>query len=305
MAITIDGLTVDLPQSWAETVMKEAFQESVVGQLSPSEPLPTNGKVIPVYDGGFEVGYTAELGRKPVSDASLSFKGITPQKFAGLLIVSREAARANPANMLNIVQSDMRNAVARQLDLGIFYGLSAITGAPIPSVSSVNETTQRVELDTTADLVPQFLEGYDLASEGESDPNGWAFDSRYRTRIALASQQELAPAGGVSPMPNLAGTAGTLGGLPVAYGRTVAGRVGANADTGVKGFVGDWSKLRWGFSSNIELTRSDQASVVTGDGSTVNAFQDNAIIYRVEFEAGWYVDPTAFAAIEDQEPVVP
>lgn len=304
MAITLDGLAVDLPQDWSETVMRNAFQDSVAGQLSPSEPLPTNGKVIPVYDGGFEVGYTAELGRKPVSDVALSFRGITPQKFAGLLVVSREAARANPANMLQHVQNDMRNAVSRQLDLGIFYGLSAFNGTPIPNASFVNSTTNRVELDTAADLVPQFLAGYDLAADGESDPNGFAFDSRYRTRIALASQQNLSAPGGISPMPNLAGVAGTLGGLPVAYGRTVAGRVGSNADTGVKGFVGDWSKLRWGFSANIELTRSDQASVVTGDGTTVNAFQDNAIIYRVEFEAGWYIDPTAFAAFEDQVPPV-
>lgn len=301
MAVTLDGLSVDLPQDWAETTMRQAFQESVVGQLSPSEPLPTNGKVIPVYDGGFEVGYTAELGRKPVSDVKMSVQAITPQKFAGLLVVSREAARANPGQMLTHVQTDMRNAVSRQLDLGIFYGLSAFNGTAIPSATFINSTTDRVELDVSQDLVPQFLAGYDLAAEGDVDPSGFAFDSRYRTRISLASQQQLAPSGGTSPMPNLAGSAGTFGGLPVAYGRTVAGRVGTNADTNVKGFVGDWSKLRWGFSSDIELTRSDVASVVTGDGTTVNAFQDNAIIYRVEFEAGWWVDPTGFAAYDDAE----
>jgi hypothetical protein len=300
MAITLDGLDVtdQLPKDWADTTMRKAFEQSVVGQLSNAEPMPTNGKFIPVYEGGFEVGYVPEMGRKPASDVGMSISGITPRKFAGLLVVSREAARANPGRMMQIVQQDMRNAVQRQLDLGIFYGLSAYNGSPIPDVTSINSTTERLEIDASADLVPQFLAGYDLIGD-EHDPDGWAFDSRYRTRVMLASQQQLAPAGGTSPMPNLAATSGTFGGLPAAFGRAVAGRVGKNPDTGVRGFVGAWDSLHWGFSTNIELTRSDQASIVDGDGNTVNAFQDNAIIYRVEFEAGWHVNPAAFAAFDE------
>ncbi|KUM29355.1 hypothetical protein AQ436_06605 [Arthrobacter sp. EpRS66] len=306
MAVTLDGLAVELPKEWASATLRKGFQESVVGKLSSSEPLPTNGKVIPIYEGGFEVGYTAEASRKPASDVAMTFKGIEPNKFAGLLAVSKEAARANPAQMLETVQQDMINAVARQLDFGIFYGKSAISGALIPgALPHVNQTTSRVELDETKDLVPQFLAGYDLASAGESDPDGFAFDSRYRTRVLLASQQQLAPAGGSSPMPNLAAATATFGGLTAAFGRTVAGRVGASAATDVKGFVGDWSKLRWGFSENLQLDRSEQASWVAADGTTHHAFQENMILYRVEFEAGWYLDPADFAAYETAPVVTP
>lgn len=306
MAVTLDGLAVELPKEWASATLRKGFQESVVGKLSSSEPMPTNGKVIPIYEGGFEVGHVAEGGRKPASDAEFSFKGIKPEKFAGLLAVSKEAARANPAQMVQIIQQDMINAVARQLDFGIFYGKSANNGQAIPgSIPHVNQTASRVELDETKDLIPQFLAGYDLASAGESDPDGFAFDSRYRTRVLLASQQQLAPAGGSSPMPNLAAATATFGGLTAAFGRTVAGRVGANAATAVKGFVGDWSKLRWGFSENLQLDRSDQASWVDSEGKTWHAFQDNMILYRVEFEAGWYLDPADFAAYDVTPPVTP
>lgn len=298
MAVTLDGLAVQLPKEWAATTMKQAFEASVAGQLSASEPMPTNGKTIPVYDGGFEVGYTAEAGRKPVGDVSMSFKAITPNKFAGLLPISKEAARANPGQMLSIMQQDMINAVQRQLDFGIFYGKSAISGAAIPAASFINQTTNRVEL-TAGDLVPQIIAGYELAAL-DKDPDGFAFDSRFRTKLALASQQQLAPAGGTSPMPNLSASVGSFAGLKTAFGRAVSGRVGTNADTGVKGFVGDWSKLRWGFSENLELTKSDVASWVDSSGQTHHAFQDNMILYRVEFEAGWYIDPTAFAAYEDK-----
>lgn len=301
MAIVIDGTDIQdaLPKDWAETVFRKAFEASVVGQLTPSQPMPTNGKFIPVYDGGFEVGHTAEMGRKPVSDAEMTVQGIEPKKFAGLLIVSKEAARANPGRMMEAVQADMQNAVARQIDYGIFYGRSAINGAAVPGVTSINTTTSRVEIDPTANLVPQLLDGYDLVADtADVDPSGFAFDTRFRSRMAVASQQSLSPTGEQQTLPNLALAASNVAGLPAAYGRAVAGRVGSNADTGVRGFVGDWSKLHWGFSTDIELTRSDQASVVTAEGTTIHAFQDNAIIYRVEFEAGWYVDPTAFAAYE-------
>lgn len=297
MAITLDGLEVPLPQGWAQTTMKEAFEQSVAGQLSPAEPMPTNGKVIPVYEGGFEVGYTAEASPKPASDVTFTTKNVTPWKFAGLVGVSKEAARANPAQMLTIMQSDMRNAVQRQLDLGIFYGISAFNGTTIPNAPFINQTTNRVTL-TDGDLVPQILAGYDLAAV-DSDPDGFAFDPRYRTKLALASQQQLAPAGGTSPMPNLNSVVGQFAGLKTAFGRAVSGRVGSNPDTGVRGYVGDWDKLHWGFSENVELTRSDQASWVDGSGKTWNAFQDNMILYRIEFEAGWYIDASAFAAYEE------
>lgn len=298
MAVTLDGQSLDLPKDWSTMVLKNAFEESVIGRLTPQEPVSTNGNVIPVYNGGFEVGYTAEASPKPVSDVEVVPNFLTPNKFAGILLVSKEAARANPANLLEIVRQDMVNAVSRQVDYGVFYGNSAKTGAAVPGVSSINSTTNRVELDENQDLVPQLLAGYDLAG-ADVDPNGFAFDSRFRTKVALASQQQLAPAGGTAPMPNLNQSVDTFAGLPTAFGRTVSGRVGAQADTGVRGFVGDWSKLRWGFSENISITRSTDASVVDGAGKQWNLFQDNMIGLLVEFEAGWWIDPTAFAAYEN------
>lgn len=297
MAVTLDGQELNLPRDWSETTLAKGFQESVVGKLTPQEPVSTNGNVIPVYNGGFEVGYTAEASPKPVSDVSIVPNFLTPNKYAGILLVSKEAARANPGRLMEIVQQDMINAVARQIDYGIFYGRSAKSGAAVPNVPSINATTNRVELNESNDLVPQILAGYELASL-DSDPNGFAFDSRYRTKIALASQQQLAPAGGTSPMPNLNSTVGSFAGLTTAYGRTVAGRVGTEDDTNVKGFVGDWSKLRWGFSEDISIQRSNQATVVDGAGKQWNLFQDNMIALLVEFEAGWWIDPTAFAAYE-------
>lgn len=303
MAVTVDGIDVPLPQSWAQTQLSQAFEQSVVGQLSGSTPLPLGEQVIPVYEGGFEVGYTAEASPKPVSEVGFSHRVLSPWKFAGIVLVSQEAARLNPAQMLENIQADMRNGVARQIDYGVFYGKSARTGAAVPNATFVDQTTARVEIGD-GELADEILAGYDAAVEGNpnGDPNGFAFDTSYRTKIARAGAVSNTVGATIPAIPNLTGMGSVIGGLPVAYGRTVAGRVGTQAATATKGFVGDWNTgLTWGYGSSIELKRSDQATVVDGSGKEWHLFQDNMIAYLIEFTAGWSVDPTRFAAYDEAD----
>ena len=163
MAVTIDGFEVDLPPTWAETQLAQAFEESVVGQLTQSTPLPLGESVIPVYEGGFEVGYTAEGSPKPVSEVSFDKRVLSPWKFAGIVLVSQEAARLNPAQMLENIQADMRNGVSRQIDYGVFYGKSARTGAAVPNATFVNQTTARASIGAAGELPNEVLAGYDAA----------------------------------------------------------------------------------------------------------------------------------------------
>ena len=159
---------------------------------------------------------------------------------------------------------------------------------------------------TAADLVPQVLAGYDAVVGGAkaelADPNGFAFDTKLRTRLALAAQQQITLPGAPAPMPNLSGNISSLGGLPVAFGRTVAGRVGTQADTKTKGFVGDWNNgLRWGFVDQIDIQRSNEATIMGADGQPIYLFQQNAQALLIEFSIGWAVmDPAYFAAYDDK-----
>lgn len=300
MAVTVDGIEVPLPQNWADTQLSQAFQQSVVGQLTTATPMALGETVIPVYEGGFEVGYTAEGTPKPVSEVSMSHRTLSPWKFAGIVLVSQEAARLNPARMLENIQADMRNGVARQIDYGVFYGKSARTGNAVPNATFVNQTTARAPIGA-GDLADEVLAGYDLAVAGNenADPNGFAFDTTYRTRVARAGAVQNTVGATIPAIPSLTGMGATLGGLPVAYGRTVSGRVGTQTATLTKGFTGDWnSGLTWGYASTIELKRSTEATVVDGGGREWHLFQDNMIAYLIEFTAGWSVDPTRFAAYD-------
>lgn len=303
MAVTIDGTEVPLPKNWADTQLRQAFEESVVGKLTTQTPMPLGETVVPIYEGGFEVGYVAEATAKPVSEVSMSHRVLSPNKFAGIVLVSQEAARLNPAGMLEKIQQDMRNGVSRQIDYGIFYGKSARSGQDVPNVTSINQTTNRATLGA-GELADELLAGYDLAIAGNenADPNAFAFDTTYRTRLARMIQSSNTVGATIPAIPNLTGGADTIAGLPAAYGRTVSGRVGTQTATNTKGFVGDWTRgLSWGYGSSIELKRSDQATIVDGNGKTWHLFQDNMIAYLIEFTAGWSVDPTMFAAYDEAE----
>lgn len=298
MPITLDGQTVPLPRNYAPTLLKSAFEQSVIQPLTSSEPMPLGETVVPQYDGGIEAGWVGEGQRKPVSEASMSFKTLAPRKVATIVVVSKEMVKVNPARMLDLVNQDLQNAITRAVDLAILYGKDAKSGAALSNASFVNQTTNRVEL-TDADLVPQVLAGYDLAGEA-SDPSGFAFDSRMRTRLALAQQQDGTGAPGAPRvMPNLNASVNDVAGLPATFGRVVSGRVGTNADTNVKGFVGDWDKVRWGYGEQITMSRSTEATIVDG-ANTYHLFQDNLIGLLVEAIVGWTVmDVDAFAAYDD------
>ena len=300
MTVTLEGLNVPLPKEWAPTLLKEALEQSVIGQVAPSTPIPLDGQTIPVFDSEFEVGVVGEGERKPVSNASLSVRTLTPRKVAGIMVVSKELARRNPGDMVTLMQADMRNAIGRAVTSLILHGRDPLRGTTVSDVTYVNQTTNRVPFDPATDLVPQILAGYEAAASAPgSDPNGFVFDSSLRVALAMASQVVRTPEGVPQPMPNLATASDYVAGLKAAYGRAVTGKTRHADATNVRGFVGDWSTLRWGFSSNITMSRSTEATVTLEDGTTVNLWQNNLIGFLIEAELGWLVmDPQKFAAYE-------
>lgn len=295
MPVTIDGSAIPQPSNYANAIMANAFQGSVVGQLTPSEPLILGDNVIPVYNGGIEAGVVGEGEAKPVSEPSMSSKVIQPVKLATIVVVSDEAVRLNPGRMLDFVQADLQNAITRAVDLLTLHGRSAKTGAVVSGIDYVNQTTNRVVSDGVGGFGGEILAAYDAAAAGGDDPDGFAFDSLVRSKVAIAAQQT----DGANPLvPNLNQAASTVAGLPAAYGRAVSGRIGASEDTGVLGFAGDWSQVRWGFAENISIQTSRDATVVDG-ANTYHLWQQNLRGLLVEAQVGMTVlDPSAFAAID-------
>lgn len=304
MAVTtLDGLDSGLvPTPIANAILAKAQEQSLVGRLATSTPIPLEGLTQVTQNGHIEAGVVGEGEAKPVGNTSYASKTIKPIKLAAIAVVSKELRMANPARILENIQADLAGAITRAIDLAVFHGRNAKTGGVISGVESLNQTTNRVELNAldSTDLAASLLAGYDLVVQGDQvydDFNGFAFDKRFRSKL-IAERKNSGDAFFQSSM-NLRDPLDTVLGVPAAYGRGVSGRIGASTDTNVKGFGGDWGALQYGFAEQMTISRSDQASIVDG-ATTHNLFQENKEAYLVEAIFGWAIsDVNAFAAYED------
>lgn len=279
---------VSVPAEVASTVFKKAREASVVGRLATASPLSLSGSVVPIYDGEVNMGTVAEGGKKPVQKPSASVVTITPQKMAAIVVVSDELIRQNPGEMFEAIQADMADAVGRALDSLVLYGADAITGSRIAGQSAVIDTTKKVTVAGN-DYKTAILSGIDLVGQSY-DVDGIAADSRVRSRL-LATVNETQ-----FGLPNMAASEFSVAGLPTAFGRTVGRNGGVDKTTRL--VLGDWDRVRYGFATDIEITRSNEATIVDSDGSMISLFQNNLTALRIETTIGAAVlDKDAFAVV--------
>lgn len=293
--VTLDGNAVGLPKNFIENTYKTAFEQSVVGRLSGQTPMTLGDNIVPISNGGFRVGVVGEGQAKPVTKPTFGAKTITPIKVAGIVIVSDEVAKLNPAGMVTEIQSQMSNAISVAIDDLVLHGRNPLNGAPLANglfgITSANGSQNKVEL-VGNDWKTAIYAAYDLAG-ADKDPNGLAIDTRSRTQISLTVQDVQ------YGLADLSSPTAVVAGLPAVYGRSVA--KSANVDTGAKAIIGNWSEgLKYGFAESIEMKRSSDASIVDADGVTHNLFQENKTAFLIEAKIGWGItDPSAFAIITD------
>lgn len=301
MAVTTLGGLGDgiVPAPIANAILSRVQEQSLVGRLAQTTPIPLEGLTTISQTGHIEAGVVGEGEAKPVGNTTYVSKTIKPIKLAAIAIVSKELRMKNPAGILENIQADLAGAITRAVDLAVFHARNAKTGAAIAGVEALNQTTNRVELTGTG-LADELLAGYDLVAQGDQiydDFNGFAFDKRFRSKL-IAERKTSGDSFFQSSM-NLRDPLDTVLGVPAAYGRGVSGRIGASADTSVKAIGGDWAALQYGFAEQLTISRSDQASIVDG-ATTHNLWQENKEAYLVEAIFGWSIsDLGAFVAYED------
>lgn len=303
MAQTLSGLGSGIvPPSVSQAILSRAQEQSLVGRLAKTTPIPLEGLTQITQTGNIEVGVVGEGEAKPVGSTSYTSKTIKPIKLAAIAVVSKELRMKNPAGILENIQQDLANAVTRGIDLAVFHGRSAKTGDVIAGVESINSTTNRVELAADSPTQAELLAGYDLVAGGKQvhdDVNGFAFDKRVRSGL-IGGLVDSNGRSLIQTSLSLADPLDNVFGLPAAYGKAVSGKIGASADTNVRGFVGDWSALSYGFAEQMTISRSDQATIVDGE-KTYNLWQQNLEAYLVEVIFGWAISDTkAFAAYENK-----
>ncbi|MBM7771972.1 HK97 family phage major capsid protein [Actinokineospora baliensis] len=299
-------------------IFTKAKDQSILLSLGREIPVSINETVITTGDTFPEAGQVGgttlasrEGAEKPLQGIGFgTSKSFSPIKLAVIVTVGDEFAKANVDGLYTDLAAKLSGAIARAADLAAFHNRDAITGLPLigtTASSYVNATSNRVELnfrrDAAPDLVDQLLAGVDLVEDDEAknfEVSGFAAVSRMRTKLATQRDKNGNPVfigdyPGSGAQINLRARMGNLFGVPIAFGRSVKGKLGAYAGSKVKMFAGDWTQLAWGFADEIRVKVSDQATV-----GGVSMWQTNQIAVLAEATFGWIVNDTAaFVAYDD------
>lgn len=315
----LNRLPVDrLPKTVVGDIFSKAQDQSIIMRLGRQIPVSINETVITTADTFPEAGQVGgttlasrEGAEKPIQGIGFgTTKSFSPVKLAVIVTVSEEFARTNPDQLYSQLAPQLSGAIARAADLAVFHNRDAITGAALVGTTNnsyINATTNRVELNLASnanpDLVAQLITGVKLVEDDDAknfEVNGFAAVPQLRADFVQARNTDGYPIfqgafpGSGSDI-NLGSQMSSLLGLPLTYGRTVKGKLGAFAGTDVKMFGGDWSQMAWGYADTIRVKVTDQATV-----GGVSMWQTNQIAILAEATFGWIVnDPDAFVAYDD------
>lgn len=282
----------NLPRNVAAEVWKKARASTIMPALATSVPIILGENTFPIVTKRPTASIVGEGGNKPQSQIEVGSKTIRPIKAVVGLEFTMEAILTNPAGVMGLLSEELSAALAEQIDLAVLHGKDATTGSTISGVDYVNETALRVDIDDAASVDAALWQGYgDVVNAGGRDFTGFALDPRYVYELANDRDN-------LGKRVNEIGIGGAVtsyAGQPVAVSKSVSGQLGSLADTGVRGFGGDWDALKFGYSLNIPIERIEYGDPF-GNGDLKRR---NSIAYMAEVIFGWAIlDESAFVAYE-------
>jgi HK97 family phage major capsid protein len=267
-----------LPREISAEIWSNAVNESVIMQAARQINLPGSGVTIPIITGDAEADWVNETEEKPVSQATVGSKSITPYKLAVIELFSDEFRRDLPGLYAELARR-LPAALGRKFDSTILHGTAPGSNFDVLSGSSA------VAVDAT-DTIGDLVNALSTVAIAGGDVSHFVVSPQAEGTIMTAKD-----AGG-----NFAflrdpradnGAIGSLFGRPVVKSTAVYDNPAAGAD--VVGFAGDFARSAlWGSVEGIKVDISNQATVNKG-GTQINLWQRNMFALRAEVEVGFVV----------------
>ena len=298
-ATTLSSLDTQgiLPKPLVGEIIKKVSEDSVIQRVAGTTPVTITGNTVATQTGDIVAGIVGEGEAKPVVSGGVKLKEFKPIKAAAIMYWSKEARIANPSGYLDTFVESLSGAVTKAVDMAVIHGKNALTNTTISGVEYLAQTSNEVALGTAATnaggLTADFLAGYDAVVNAGHDFDAFIADPRLRSQLIGAVDAQGRPV--YSTQVDLRSQIGNFLGLPVSYGKTVGGKVGAVPEQNVRAIGGNFSdNVRLGFVEQINFKRTDTASINDG-GTVVNLWQQNLEAVLVEAIFGWVItDVDAF-----------
>lgn len=290
-----------LPAEISSEIWSNMQEASAVQRLARQVALPGPGITIPIVTGDPTADWVDETEEKPVSRPTFGSKSITPYKLAVIVPFSDEFRRDAGA-LYNECVRRLPGVLAKKFDATVFGS----TGAPGSnfgqlggaSAVALGPHATDVKKNTYAGLVQAYT---DIAAAGGS-LDGWALSSQ--AKGLLLGQVDTTGRPLLLDSIQAGSTVPTLLGEPVYYTQGVQ----AAGTPNTIGFAGDWDSAFWGSVEGVQISISDQASIVDGTvtagdvqiPNVINLWQRNMFAVRAEIEIGFqYRDIARFRKLTD------
>lgn len=293
---TMTSGQISIPKQIFDPWLGKVQGASTVAALSAGVPMLFGPGEVMTFDIG-EAEYVGEGANKGGSTTTPTIKTVTPYKFHKTVRWTNEVMWADADHQLQVVQNVLdliQPALSRALDYGVFHGINPTSGTAVPAMTeSLSQTTRSVEIGTGKPFV--YLDAADMLVTASSFvPKDVALDPSWASAFSTVRGSQTDAR--LYPNLMLDGSVSELEGHRAAVSRTV-GAVGVAAvPTTVRGFVGDFSGIRWGIQRQINLELIEYGDPDGGGDLKRN----NQVAFRSEIVYGWGIaDLSAFAKIVD------
>ena len=280
---TSTGVSALLPKEISSEIWANAVSDSVIMQAARTITLPGSGVTIPMITGDATADWVNETDEKPVSDATISSKSITPYKLAVIEVFSDEFRRDLPALYAELARR-LPSALGRKFDSTILHGTAPGSNFDVLSGSTA------VTLDAT-DTLGDLVTALTTVGAAGGDLSHWLIAPQAEGTLMTAKD-------GVGNYAFLRDARTDSGSIGSVFGRDVlrSSAVYNNPTDPTKdtiGFAGDFARSAvWGSVEGISVDISNQATVNKG-GTQLNLWQRNMFAIRAEVEVGFAVRSSA------------
>ena len=275
---------ITLPSEISSEILQKMQEGSAVMRLARQITLPGNGKTIPVITSDPQASWVSETAAKPVSNPGLSSKLMSAYKLAVIVPFSKEFRR-DLAALYDALIARLPAVLANKFDATVigavdkpgenFDNFALCTAQSL--IASVGHTAYDGLVAAVTDVAEQnaSLDGFAISPAAKGILLG-AKDGDGRPLFINSVAQ------GAIPM---------ILGCPTYENRGLYKAGAAPVDSGsgtpaIVGVGGDWTQAVWGTVEGMEISFSDQATLVDGT-TTINLWQQNMFAVRAEIEVGF------------------
>lgn len=275
------GAAALLPKEISNEIWANAVSDSLIMRSARRINLPGSGVTVPLITGDVTANWVNETDEKPVSDATISNKSITPYKLAVIETFSNEFRRDLPGLYAELARR-LPYALGRKFDATIFNG-----SAPGSNFDVLTGSTA-VALDAT-DTIGDLATALTTVGAAGGDVSHWLIAPQAEGTIMTAKDG----GGNYAFLRDARTDNGAIGSI---FGRDVLKSASvfndpqdAGATPNTVGFAGDFANSAiWGSVEGIKVSISDQATVNKG-GTQLNLWQRNMFAVLAEIEVGFVV----------------